>query len=177
MSEEIAQLPPTQSAGDLQAFSRLFERSSDLRDVLMKLPGHIVLQSGLSARRNQLIKEWEILESPGLDGSVDPEALDAISAWIHKAEVSIAYIIQIDKEEKKAVFAESLYGEMEVEYEIVDSVDEIDCVSNEWCWPWKEKRQPKKLSEDGERSKRLFKYGALAGLAVIGLVAYMDEDE
>lgn len=168
--EEIATIPED----ELGRFSNLFEHSSNLKDILAKLPGHLVLESGLSAKRKSLISAWADLESPNLDGTVDSNAFKSISKWIHEAEITLAHIVNTARDKKSLSFPEEEFGP---EFEVVSNSSEIECVSDEWCWPWPKKRIGKKISKESADKTRLIKYGALASLGVIALVAFMDEGE
>ncbi len=172
MKEKMKALPP--ESIDVEGFSLLWERSSELRDVLTRLPSHLVLKSGLSSRRKTLVDGWDKLESPGLDGTVTTESVEAIQKWIHDAELSIAFIIQIGKQESKEAFGRIFAGtSSELEFETVDSLAEVDFVSDSWCFPWPEVKLKKKKGIDKDK---LFKYGGLAALGAIALVTYLDED-
>ena len=159
----------------LEEFSQHWERSSDLRDALSKLPGHLVLKSGLSARRNKLVEGWDQLESPSLDGEFSDAAVAALRKWIHEAEISIAHIVQIGQQEKQHSFGRAFAATPDVaQFEIVESISEVDFVSDEWSFPWVEKRLAKRAKSFDK--EKLFKYGALGALGLIAVVAYMDED-
>lgn len=163
------------NAWDLEQFSSHWERSSDLRDALSNLPGHLVLKSGLSARRNKLLESWDQLETPNLDGEFSDEAVAALRKWIHESEISIAHIVQIGKQESQSAFGRAFAGTDDViQFEIVDSIDEIDFVSDEWSFPWVEKRVSKRAKSFDK--EKLFKYGAIGALGLIAVVAYMDEE-
>lgn len=172
MEEEMKALPPKPT--DVEEFSLLWERSSELHDVLTRLPGQLVLKSGLSSKRSSLIDGWDKLESISLEGTVSPEAIEAIQKWIHEAEVSISFIIQIGKKEKQQTFGRAFSGtSSELEFEEVDSLAEVDFVSDSWCFPWPEVKLKKKKDAD---KNRLFKFGGIAALGAIALVTYLDED-
>jgi len=175
MEEEMKALPESTDS-PLDQFSALFERSSKLRDVLDRLPGKLVLKSGMAANRNGLIDSWDKLESPGLDGSLPDGALEGIGKWIHKAEVCITYVVQIGRKEQRESFGRSFSStNYEPEFEVVSSIAEVDFVSNEWCWPWSSRalaREKKpKMSKD-----KMLKYGVLGALGLVAVATYMDED-
>jgi len=174
MAEEIKALGDGSSP--LEQFSILFDRSSDLRDVLSRLPGHLVLSSGLSAKRNGLIEKWDMLESPSLDGSISEGAIVRLQEWIHEAEVSIAHIIHLGNEERKAAFGKAFSGDQSPEFEVVSSVDELDFVSDEWCWPWAKTKTLKKKDKKGFGKEKLIKYGAFGALGVVAILAYLEDD-
>ena len=172
MEEEMKALPP--KATDVEEFSLLWERSSELNDVLTRLPSQLVLKSGLSSQRNRLIDGWDKLETISLEGDVSPEAMEAIQKWIHDAEISISFIIQIGKKEKQESFGRAFSGtSSEPEFETVDSLAEVDFVSDSWCFPWPEVKLKKKKAVNRDK---LFKFGGLAALGAIALVTYLDED-
>jgi len=172
MEEEMKALPP--KATDVEEFSLLWERSSELRDVLTRLPGQLVLKSGLSSKRNSLINSWDRLETVSLEGSIRPEAVTAIQKWIHEAEISIAFILQIGKKQKQESIGRIFSGtDSEPEFETVTSIAEVEFVSDGWCFPWPEVKSKKKKSADRDR---LFKFGGIAALGAIALVTYLDED-
>ena len=173
MEEEIKALPP--ASLDVEKFSILWERSSELSDVLARLPSQLVLKSGLAGRRNKLVEGWDKLESPGLDGEVSESAVAALRKWIHEAEISIAHIIQIDKQEKQMVSGRAFAGTEDViQFETVDSLADVDFVSDEWSFPWAPKRALKRVKSFDK--EKMFKYGALGTLGLIAVVAYMDEE-
>lgn len=166
----------TPASIDLEQFSQHWERSSDLRDALSRLPGHLVLKSGLSARRNKLVEGWDKLESPGLDGDVSDSAVNALRKWIHEAEISIAHIVQIGNQEKSRSIGHEFAATDEVahQFETVSSIEDVDFVSEEWSFPWEEKWKTKRAKSFDK--DKLFKYGAFGALGLIAVVAYMDED-
>jgi hypothetical protein len=176
---ETRQMLPAEGDVQLETFSNLFERSSNLRDILSRLPGHLVLQSGLSAKRKELVDKWDQLESPGLDGYVSAGAMSQLQKWIHDAEISIAYVIHLGKEERDSGLDRAFAGNVDddPEFELVDSIDELDFVSDKWCWPWDSKRAKKKISKSGLDKKNLLKYGAFAGLGILAIAAYMEDEE
>ncbi len=159
----------------LEQFSQQWERSLDLRDILSKLPGQLVLKSGLSARRNKLVEGWDQLESPGLDGIVSNESAIALKRWIHEAEIFIAHIIQIGKQDKQQAFGRAFAGTDDViQFETVESIGEVNFVSDEWSFPWAVKRQSNRAKSFDK--EKLFKYGTLGALGLIAVVTYMDEE-
>jgi hypothetical protein len=170
---------PSTTEDRLEVFSQNWERSSNLRDVLSKLPGHLVLQSGLSAKRNRLIEQWDRLESPSLDGSLSEGALEQLLKWNHDAEVSIAYIIQLGKEEQANGLGRAFaaVASEAPQFELVSSIEEVDFVSDNWCWPWAEKRESKPKEGHKLDKKRLIKYGAIGAIGLMALVTYLDEDQ
>jgi hypothetical protein len=174
VEEKTKALPPQSESDGLEEFSQLWERSSELRDILSRLPGQVVLKSGLSSKRNSLIERWDKLESPSIDGTLSPEALPALEKWIYEAEISISYIIQIRKQEKSEALGRIFGGRAsELEFEIVEQLSEVEFVSNNWCFPWPEPKVTKKKSASRDK---LFKMGGIAALGAIAVVTYLDED-
>lgn len=158
----------------VEEFSQYWERSSELRDVLSRLPGQLVLKSGLSAKRGKLLERWDHLPSPGIDGSIDSDALDVVKAWIYEAELAIAFIVQIVKEERATALSRVFSNDDYVEFEVVNSIDEVEYVTDEWCWPWP--CTPARASKKGIDKDKMFKYGALGALGLIAVVTYLDEE-
>jgi len=154
-----------------------WERSTELRDALSKLPGQLVLKSGLSNKRNQLVERWDYLESPGLDGEISSAAIAKIDKWIHEAEITILYILQLRKQEQAKSFGVAFAGDDEgLEYEVVTSIKDVDFVSDEWCWPWPKKKPVEKV-KTGLTKKQMMTYGAVGALGLIAVMAYMDDEE
>ena len=69
----------------LAEFGDAWERGNDLVAILRRLPGELVLKSGLAARRKSALSRWDALETPTLDGEVPEGAQDAMNKWIHDA--------------------------------------------------------------------------------------------
>lgn len=181
-------LPPSNDDSTLDAedigliqFGESWERGNELRSVIERLPGELVLKSGLSARRRSLLERWEVLESPGLDGSLPDGSLEALNKWIHDAEVLISYIVRIGRSLKDPLKKNGgrVYSGPPVDPEdlpqVIDSLDESEFVSDEWCWPWPDRAIMKSEKPRWDKGK-LIKFGAVAALGAMALVTYLDEE-
>jgi len=183
--EVKALAPPEMSQEERSAilaeFEALWNRSIELRDVLAKLPSEVVLRSGLAGRRNELIEQWDYLETPGLDGGLpSPEAVQKLIKWVEDVETLIAYIIKIGRGKKSEDHRHKTAPEItEDDYpEVIDSLDEADCVSEKWGFPW----DPKSLSKREPTKKKWSKidvatYGTLAAVGGAALFALVFDEE
>lgn len=148
-------------------FMVMWHRGEELLSVLRKLPTEIVLKAGQSARRNSLISQWEDLESPGLDGSIPDGASKAIADWNRSAESTIAFIINISKDTSANETAPKTY------FHTIESIEDSPFISDLWCWPW----ERKEVNGDKKWNKeKLVKLGVVAGLGLMALVTYLDEE-
>lgn len=180
-------LPPagadalSQEDRELVEFGDRWARGEELRSVLSRLPGELVLKSGLSAQRKSLLERWESLESPELDGSIPDGAIAALGKWNHNSEVLISYIVKIGREAREPHRAPDgrVYSAPPTDPadlpEVMDSMDESVFVDDEWCWPWPEKQAIVQQKPKWDREK-IVKIGVVAALGVIAVVTYMDED-
>lgn len=158
------------SAQDLNNFSELFERSSKLREILEKLPPQAVLESGLSGKRNSLVESWSDLETPGLDGEVSSKEFKDINRWIHESEITISHIVNnVNKNLSLEEAGDPLY------LELISDISEIEFASDDWCWPWTKNKYLKR-SEEKFNKGRMIKYAAIASLATIAIISFLDEE-
>lgn len=152
--------------GDLlSGFMDLWSRSEELLSVLKKLPAELVLKTGQSARRNSLISQWQDLESPGLDGSIPDGASESVRAWNHCAESAIALIVNLAKDARES--------SSKINFQTLESIDDSSFISDAWCWPWEHKEVQ---SVEKWNKEKLVKFGVVAGLGLMALVTYLDED-
>ena len=162
-------------------FGEKWERGNELRSVIERLPGELVLKSGLSARRKNLLGQWDVLESPELDGSLPDGALEALGKWIHDAEVLIAFIVRIGRSEKESHRAKDgrVYSAPPVDPdelpEVIDSLDEAEYIDDDWCWPWPDRSVMKHDKPKWDKGK-LVKFGVVAALGAMAIVTYLDEE-
>lgn len=160
-------------------FNERWERASELHSVAGRLPGQVVLKSGLSGQRNRLLERWDALETPGLDGSLPEGALEALNKWVHDAEVLIAYIIKIGRDGYQVREDRKVYSGPPVDPEdlpqVISSLDELDWVHDDWCWPWVE-RVPATIEKPRWDKGKLIKMGAVGALGIMALVTYLDEE-
>jgi len=166
-------------------FEALWNRSIELRDVLSKLPSETVLKSGLASRRNELIEKWDYLETPSMDSPLpSPEAVQKLIDWVENVETTIAYIIKIGKGKSKDNREKTAPDITPDDYpEVIDSIDEADCISLKWCYPWDKKSKLAKSEDDPKKKKwsriDIATYGTLAavgGAAIFSLVFDDEED-
>lgn len=161
------------SSASYDAFLALWDRANELREVISKLPGGIVLKSGMSGQRNRIMNRWDDLETPGLDGVVPDGAEGGLRQWIHDAEVLVGFIVQIGR----GVYSSPSDNDDIVEdgFEVIGDIKEAAGVSVYWHWPWKKDAEiQKKYKFD---KGKLLKYGAIAGLGVMALMTYVREEE
>ena len=176
-SEEEEQLEQ-----ELAEFNTSWERANELRSVVTRLPNQLVLKSGLSARRNNLLGRWSDIGVPELDGTLPELALEGLRQWIHDAEVLISYIVKTGREvqEHKHPSPDGrVYSGPPVEPgdlpQVIDSIDEADGVSDEWGWPWTVTAIAKKKKDKIDASK-VIKFAAAGAFGVIAIMAYFEED-
>lgn len=170
-------LSPEQVAEIRAGFEEQWNRSIKLRDALAKLPSKLVLESGLSGKRNDLTERWDYLETPGLDEDLpSPKAVHDLLQWVHEAEMLIGCIINIGKtkpEPKKDTRTFLAPDVTPDDYPVVvDNLGDADFVSDKWHWPWETKAIAKAKKKPMSRGDML-KYGAIAsvgGLAALALL-------
>ena len=162
-------------------FGEAWERGEELRSVVTRLPGELVLKSGLSARRKSLLDRWDVLESPELDGSLPDGAIETLGKWNHDAEVLISYVVRLGRQSREPYRAPDgrVYSAPPTDPEelpqVIDSIDEAEFVDDDWCWPWPDR--PAVVHEKPKWDKgKLVKFGVVAGLGVMALVTYLDEE-
>ena len=182
VEEEQRALPPTLSPEQIEeiraGFEEQWNRSIKLRDALSKLPSKLVLESGLSGKRNDLVERWDYLETPGIEDNLpSPKAVHELLQWVHEAEMLIGCIINIGKtkkaepkEDTRVFLAPDVTPD---DYPVViDKLDDADFVSEKWHWPWETKSIAKAKKKPMSRGDML-KYGAIAsvgGLAALALL-------
>ena len=165
----------------LAEFGSLWGRGEELRAVVTRLPGELVLKSGLAARRKNVLERWDNLESPELDGSIPDGAPAALAKWNHDAEVLISYIVKIGREARDPYRAPDgrVYSAAPTSPDdlpmVMDSMDESDFVDDDWCWPWPDRPVATQPKPKWDKSK-LVKFGVVAGLGVMAIVTYLDEE-
>lgn len=179
--KELPPAPEEREAGDAELieFGEHWERASELRSVIQRLPGELVLKSGQSGRRNALLERWDALETPGLDGEIPEGALEQLDKWIHEAEVLISYIVKIGRESRSPrrgdgrVYSapQSDPGDLP---QVIESIEEAEFIEDDWCWPWPD-RTIAKAKPKWDKGK-LIKFGAVAGIGVMALMTYLDEE-
>lgn len=157
-----------------EEFERRWARSEELRDVLERLPGRLVLKSGMSGQRKKLLERWELVQLPGLDDdSPSSELLDTLRLWIRDAEALIRYIVQIGGGRKSGpTVAET--NEVELRFELVGSVDEADAVTKRWHWPWEDKAV-EKVAKNKVDVARVAKYGAIGVGVLYAITKWVEE--
>lgn len=154
---------------DLVSFMEDWNRGEVLSSAIRNISAETILRSGLSARRLSLLDRWENIEPAGLDGSVPDR--EPLKKWIHDSESLLSFIVRLSREP-------DLLGSNAVnDLPIIDSISESDFIHEQWRWPWTESRiaiykKPKKFDK-----AKLVKLGTIAGLGLIGLAVYFDEEE
>ena len=154
----------------LAEFGDAWERGNDLVAILRRLPGELVLKSGLAARRKSALSRWDALETPTLDGEVPEGAQDAMNKWIHDAKRVVAGIIQIGNEPEDDE-AEGVF------FEVVDRLSEAEWIVDKWCWPW----DPKALAQANAPKKwnreKFIKAGVIGAIGIMAFIAMVEEEE
>lgn len=182
--EVKALAPPKMSQEERSAilaeFESLWNRSIELRDVSAKLPSEVVLRSGLAGRRNELMEQWDYLETPGLDGKLpSPESVQKLIKWVEDVETLIAYIIKIGRGKKSEDHRHKTAPEItEEDYpEVIDSLDEADCVSEKWSFPWDAKSLAKREPKKKWSKIDVATYGTLAAVGGAAIFALVFDEE
>lgn len=175
-------LPPSESANaegsNYFAFSERWERASELYGVLSRVSNEDILKSGLSARRQDLIKRWELIEYPGLDGDIPDGSIDSLDKWIKDASALISYVLNnnnVNGVGESKIFSNP-HDVDPVYDESISSLSEADWINDEWCWPWKN-NSLKKKSKSGWNKGVLVKAGVVGAVGLFAIMAYLDEDE
>jgi len=175
--------PEVDQDARLIEFGELWERANELRDVVKRLPAQIVLKSGLSARRNHLFARWDGIEIPELDGVVPDASLNGLKKWIHDAEVLIAHIVNIGRgvgRPKNKGPDGRIYSGPPVASEdlpqVINTIDEADGVSDQWCWPWTSRALATREKKSGLNKGKLIKAGVVAGLGLMAVLTYLEEE-
>lgn len=185
-TREVKALPAPELSDEersaiMAEFETLWNRSIELRDVLSKLPSEVVLKSGFAGRRNELIEKWDYLETPGLDGGLpSPEAVSQLLKWVDDVEMLIAYIVKIGKGKSQKDLRHKTAPEVtEDDYpDVIDNIEEADCVSEKWSFPW----EPKALAKSDTKKKKWSKidvatYGTLAAVGGAAIFALIFDEE
>jgi hypothetical protein len=156
-----------------EEFERRWARSEELRDILERLPGRLVLKSGMSGQRAKLLERWELIELPGLDDdSPSSELLDTLRMWIRDAEALVRYIIQIGDRKTESAAADT--KDEELSFEVVESADELDAIIKDWHWPWAEKAIEKSGKNKVDVTK-VMKYGAIGVGVLFAISKWVEE--
>jgi len=158
-----------------EEFERRWARSEELRDVLDRLPGRLVLKSGMAGQRKKLLRRWELIQLPGLDddspGSV---VLETLRIWIKDAEALIRYIFQIEEGRKSGpTVAEA--NAVELRFELVGSIDDADAVTKRWYWPWEDKPIEKVAKKNKVDVAKVAKYGAIGVGVLYAITKWVEE--
>ncbi len=179
-------LPPSpesdeeESEAEFTEFGDRWERANELRSIVTRLPSQVVLKSGLSARRNHLLERWNELDTPNLDGTLPDGALEGLNKWIHESEILISYIVNIGREAQNPkpsdgrVHSGPAVDEEELP-QVIATINEVDWISDSWCWPWPEKSLSMAIRKKWDKGK-LIKFGAVGALGLMAIVTYLDED-
>ncbi len=175
--------PEVDQDARLIEFGELWERANELHDVVKRLPGQLVLKSGLSARRNHLFARWDEIEIPELDGVVPDASLNGLKKWIHDAEVLIGHIVNIGRgvgQLKNKGTDGRIYSGPIVDPEdlpqVINAIDEADGVSDQWCWPWASRALATRENKSGWNKGKLVKAGVVAGLGLMAVLTYLEEE-
>lgn len=163
-------------------FGKAWDRGLELHSVVERLPGELVLKSGLSATRKRLLESWSKIEGPGLDGVLPEGALETLNGWIHDAEISISYIVKIGRDSRRAKSASPDGRTYVVPLvdpddlpQVIETIDEADWIDDEWCWPWSEKPAIEKSKKGWDKGK-LIKVGVIGAIGAMAIIAYLDEE-
>lgn len=175
-------LSPEQVAEIRAGFEEQWNRSIKLRDALSKLPSQLVLESGLSGKRNDLTERWDYLETPGLDEDLpSPKAVHDLLQWVHEAEMLIGCIINIGKaksdpkKDTRTLLAPDVTSE---DYPVVISnIGDADFVSEKWHWPWETKAIAKTKKKKPMSRGDMLKYGAIASVGGLAALALLFDQE
>lgn len=174
----------TELEREIAEFNESWERANDLRSVVNRLPGELVLKSGISARRNNLIERWSEIDTPNLDGTLPEGATAGLKKWCHDAEVIVSYVVQLRQESRVAdkkhsdgrVYAGPHVPAQELP-QVIDNFDETDGISDSWCWPWETKALAvSKKKKDALDRGDILKIAALGLLGTIAIIAFFEED-
>jgi len=153
----------------------LWERGEELLSIILKLPGSLVLKSGLSAQRSNLVNRWNSMDPPPLDCSYSKDERECISKWIHDSELLIAYIVKIG--DSKKGLKSSNKDEESDNYDLISDISESDFVTDSWSWPWnytvpKTHAQVRRIAKSN-----MVKMGVIAAVAGMIAIVAIDEDD
>lgn len=174
----------TELEREIAEFNESWDRANELRSVVNRLPSELVLSSGISARRNNLIERWSDIETPNLDGTIPEGATAGLKKWCHDAEVIVSYIVQLQQSSRIADKGHSdgrVYAGPHVPAEalpqVIEDFDEADGIHDSWCWPWEKKALAiSKKKKDALDRGDILKIGVFGLLGTIAILAFFEED-